>query len=239
MTEGRGNWRVHRDAADLAPLDALKDRDESVEIHRLGEAVPHGFLDQGMIGQVPRRMRIAHIVLARQRRREHGGQQVFRAHPLDLRRHPLAVGEPEQRQRAGGVPAPPAGEHGRRENRLCEHLAHGFRSHKPEDALQRKTVPFAQRDHNALVRRGSLELKIKGHTEPLAERQAPGAIHPPAERRMNDQLHPPALVEKPLGDDGLLSRHRAENLPAGDEIRDRLLRAAAVEAAFFLQPGEE
>ncbi|GIW55640.1 MAG: hypothetical protein KatS3mg082_2044 [Nitrospiraceae bacterium] len=118
-------------------------------------------------------------------------------------------------------------------------LAHGFRPHEPEDALQRKTVPFAQREHDPLVRRGGLELKIKGHAEPLAERQAPGAIQPPAERRMNDQLHPPALVEKPLGDDGLLSRHRAENLPAGEEIRDRLLRAAPVEAAFFLQPREE
>ena len=52
-----------------------------------------------------------------------------------------------------------------------------------EHGLQRKTVLLAQRDHEAVIRRRRLQLKIERHTEPFAQRESPGLVDPPAERR--------------------------------------------------------
>ena len=126
MTEGRRHRCIHCDALDCSLLDASEQRFQPVHIHGLCEAVANGFLDQRMIrgGQIGRSAWM--VVLARRRCREHGGQQILRAHALDLRGHPLPVGKPEQGQRARGIPAPAAHKHRCSQDGLCQHLTHGL-----------------------------------------------------------------------------------------------------------------
>ena len=50
VAEGRRHGRVHREAADLAALDAPEHGHEAVHVHRLGQAVADGFPDQRMVG---------------------------------------------------------------------------------------------------------------------------------------------------------------------------------------------
>ena len=74
--------------------------------------------------------------------------------------------------------------------------------------------------------------KSNDAAEPLAQRQAPGAVDAPAERRVDDELHAARLVEEALGDDARLRRH-ARRAPRAPPRRSRAAAAAprAVERA--------
>ena len=149
VTEGRGRWGIHCKAPDLSPFNPPQQGRQPVHVHRLGQTVTNGLLDQ----RVNRHGHLSLLVLpAGQRAGKDGGQQVLRAHPLDLRRDPAPVDEPEQRQRACGIPPPATGKHRCSQDGLDQHFADGVGTEKPEDRLQREAVPLSQRDHDPLVR---------------------------------------------------------------------------------------
>ena len=66
---------------------------------------------------------------------------------------------------------------------------------------------LGQRDVQAVVGGGGLQLEIEGAAEALAQRQSPGFVDAAAKGRVDDELHAAAFVEKALGDDGLLRRN--------------------------------
>ncbi len=124
MRERRRRRRIDGETTNLLAFDRLQEGRESVEIHRLGQTITQGFRNQGMIGNLPRRPFARQILLAGNRVREDGGQQVLGFHPLDLRRHFLPLRKPEQRQRPRGIPAPARGEHRRQQHCLYEYFPH-------------------------------------------------------------------------------------------------------------------
>src|SRR5690349_21195712 len=142
------------------------------------------------------------IILAGCRARKDGCQEIFSPHPLNLRSHAAAIGEPEQRQGPSRVPAPPSHEHRGLQNSLDKYLFDGVRMEKSEDHLQREAMLLAKRQHDPFIRRGGLQFKIKRRAKALSERKTPGPIDPPAERRMEDQLHAAGLVKKSLRNNG-------------------------------------
>ena len=72
-----------------------------------------------------------------------------------------------------------------------------------------------ERDDDAVVGGGGLQLEVERAAEALAQRQAPGAIDARAERRVQDQLHAAGFVEEALGDHGCVRWHGAQRgLPA-------------------------
>ena len=97
-------------------------------------------------------------------------------------------------------------------------------------------MPLAQREDESLVRGGGLELLVERRTEPLAQREAPGAVQPAAERSVQDQLHPAPFVEEPFRHDRLLRRHRPEERAAPRHVGSSLLGPPTFQATLRLQP---
>jgi hypothetical protein len=81
-----------------------------------------------------------------------------------------------------------------------------------------------------------LQLKIEAATESFAEREPPRTVQSAAERRMNDDVRAAILVKKPLGDDLLLRRHRAQRNFRHREIFNDLFRGALGEPNIIHQP---
>ena len=96
-----------------------------------------------------------------------------------------------QRQRAVNM--------GAGQQRLREHLLHRRRPQEFEDDVERKGVLLAERNDDAVVGGGGLQLEIERAAEALAQRQAPGAIDARAEGRVDHELHAAAFVEEALG----------------------------------------
>ncbi len=233
MREDRGNGRIDRDALDFAGLDFRDDIDEAGEIHGFAEDVLHDFADERMVGDFD----VAFDVFeAGGGLWEDRGEQVFPAGALDLRRDLLALLKPQQLQTAGGVPAEASLEDGRGERGLLEQLGDGMGGEELEDIGEREGVLLGERDVEAVVCGGGLELEIEAAAEALAQGEAPGFVDAATEGRMQDELHAAALVEEALGDDGGEGGDGAEDGAAGDDVRDELLGAGVVDAAFFFEP---
>src|SRR5919108_2774505 len=96
---------------------------------------------------------------------------------------------------------------------------------KMKNVGQRKTVLFAQRDIQPIVRRRCLQLEIERSAEALAERPAPGLVDARAEWGVDDELHSAAFVKKAFGDDRGLCGNSSEYGAAGDDVFHRLLGA--------------
>ena len=97
---------------------------------------------------------------------------------------------------------------------------------------------LAQRNHDPVVGRRSLQFEIEGHAEPLPQGEAPGPVDPAPEWRVQDQLHPAAFIEKPLCDDRLLRRHGSQDRDSGCDVVGSLFRATLIERAFTLDPAD-
>ena len=95
---------------------------------------------------------------------------------------------------------------------------------------------LGERNVEAVVGGGGLQLEIERAAEAFAQREAPGFVDARAERRVNHQLHAAAFVEKALGDHGGLRGNGAQYGAAGEDVFDDLLGAGIVEAAFALEP---
>jgi hypothetical protein len=97
-------------------------------------------------------------------------------------------------------------------------------------------VLLGQRNVQPVISGRGLQLKIESHGRSACAAKSPGLVDAAAKRRVDDQLHPAAFIEKPLRNDGLLRRHRAQHGASLQNVFNRLLRARIVEPAFFFQP---
>jgi len=61
-----------------------------------------------------------------------------------------------------------------------------------------------ERNHNGVIGRCCLELKVERTAKAFSQRQPSGAIDSAAERRMQNELHPARLVEETLQHQRLL-----------------------------------
>ena len=233
VAERRRLDHIARQHLDLAALDRRAQRGQPGAVERLGQAVADGVLHQRVIGDLA----IAdHGLEARLGLGEHHAQQIGRAHAHQVGRDLLAAHAPRHRQRARHVPPPPHLEHRLIEQRLDQHLLGDVRRHVAEHRRQREAVRLTQRDHDAIIGGGGLELEVEAAAEPLAQRQAPRAVEPTAQRRVDDELHAAALVEEPLGDQQILARQRAQRRASGRQVRDHLLGGAAAHRGLVHQP---
>src|ERR1700746_2276041 len=107
---------------------------------------------------------------------------------------------------------------------------------KIKDVGERKAVLLAQRNVQAIVGSGGLQLKIKGTAESLPQRKSPGFIDPRSERCMYHQLHSAAFVKKALCDYRGLRRNSSKRRPAGDYVLQSLFSALVIQSTFFFQP---
>ena len=98
---------------------------------------------------------------------------------------------------------------------------------------QRKAVLFGERDVEAIVGGGSLQLEVERAAEAFAQREPPGFVDTTAERSMDHKLHAAALVEEAFGDNRLLGWNRSENCAAGNHVFYDLFGARVVDAALF------
>src|SRR5207249_3205601 len=113
---------------------------------------------------------------------------------------------PPYRQRPRHVPAPARREERHRQQRLYERVAGVAAVDQAEHLFERKTVLRSQREQDAVVTGGGLQLKVERPAEALAQGQAPGAVDPRAERRVDEELHPARFVEEALEEDLALRR---------------------------------
>ena len=113
--------------------------------------------------------------------------------------------------------------------RTCSTLA-VLRKRKHE--VERKAVLIAQRDDDAVVRGGGLELEIERATETLAQRETPRPIDPGTKGCVQHELHAAALVEEPLGHDDGFRRQSPERRRTSTDVVNSLLGAGTVEAAL-------
>ena len=225
---------LDRDGADGARLDAVPARRASpsasiASCRQLSSVSLH----QRMVGRLDRSDL---VVAAGELGGKDRGEQILGAHALQRHRHPAPAGEAQQRQRPGDVPAPAVGEHRRHQRGLHEIVAEPVRPHHGEDAFEREAVLLAERQDDAVVGGGRLQLEVEADAEALAQREAEGAVDAPAERRVQDQLHAAALVEEALGDDGVERRHGAERGQRVAQVGDDLLGAAAIDVRLVHQP---
>ncbi len=206
---------------------------QSLEVHRLVQAVADRLVHQRVIRD-PNLTR--EVLRARRLIRKDRGQQVVRAHALNRCRDLAAAGESKHRQRARTVPAPAGREHRRREHRLRQDPFHRRKRQEAEHGIQGKAVLLGQRDDDAIVGGGRLELEVEGPAEALAQGQAPGTVDPRAKRGVEHELHAPGLVEEAFRDDGGHGGDGAESRRAGAHVSGGLLGAGAVQPALA---GEE
>src|SRR5258708_21112593 len=106
----------------------------------------------------------------------------------------------EKSKRAASVPPPARGEERRRHHGLLENVLHGIGMEEVEDVGEWEAVLLAERNIQAIVGGGGLQLEIEGAAETLATRQPPGLADASAERSMNDELHATPRVQEALRD---------------------------------------
>ena len=128
------------------------------------------------------------------------------------------------------VPAPARREQRRVQDRLLDSLPHVARAHERERVFEREAVLRPQRQHDRIVGRRRLQLEVEVHAEPLAQRQAEGAVDAPAERRVHDHLHAAGVVEEALEHDVLLRRHDAQRAALRGNVADELRCARGIDA---------
>ena len=230
--EGRGRGEVACHDLHLAALDLPQQGFQAVDVHGLVEAVAQGLRHQRVIGHLALAddvLQAGHLV------GKHGGEQVFRLHALDLRRDLPAADVARQGQGRGGVPAPARGEHGRVEQGLHQHVAHGVGVQELRHVGQGETVAGGQRQHDGLFRGRGLQLEIEAAAEAFAQGQAPGAVEAHAVGRVDHQLGAAGLVEETLHGQATLRGHEAQRGLARAEVVDDLARGFAIDAGCLHQ----
>ena len=234
VRELRRHRSVHGEATNPPLLDAAQHFAEAFDIQRFGEHVFHDLAHQRMVGNldVP-----FDIFLARRHIGKNRGQQIVRAHALNLRRNFLAALKTQQSQRARCIPAPARPKDRRSQRRLLQNWRHGLGMQKLKNIGQRETVLLGERDVQAIVGGGGLQFEIEAAAEALAQRQSPSLVDPSAKGRVDDQLHPAAFIKKTFGNDRRLRGHVAQHGASFERCtgsiarrpadRGRILRAAS------------
>src|SRR5437899_4486411 len=112
---------------------------------------------------------------------EDRGHEVFGASALNLRGDAFAFGEAEELQAASGGPAPAIFEDGGGDGGLFEELLRGVFGEKVEDVGEGEAVLFSERDVDAVVGGGGLQLEVEAAAEAFAKGEAEGLIDAAAE----------------------------------------------------------
>ena len=225
--ERRRRREIARDHFDLARAHAAQHREPAFGVHRVVQAVVERLRDERMLGHfalADEVLRAGHLV------GEHGREEIFGLHALQLRRDLLAADEARQRQARRRVPAPAHAEQRRVEQRLHEDVERRIRVQVRSHFDQREAVAGRKRQHDRIFGRRGLQFEIELAAEAFAQRQAPGAIHAPAEGRMHDELRAAGFVEEALQHDALLRRHGAERGDLPCEVVGELACGGFVEA---------
>ncbi len=216
MRELRGDGGVDGEAANGAALDAAEDLVEAVDVHGFGEGVAHDLADERVVGN----LNIADDGLeAGGGLGEDVGEEIVGAGALDLRSDALALLHAKKLQGAAGGPAPAVLEDGRGDGGLFEEIARGVFGEELKDIGEREAVLLGERDVDAVVGGGGLELEVEAAAEAFAQSEAPGLVDAAAEGGVEDELLAAALVEEALGDDGGLRGDGAEDGAAGRRCR--------------------
>ena len=220
VREGRGFGRIDGHSLNRAFGDVAEQLTQAFQVHGLVEAVVDGLLDQRMVGDA----RFGgEIFGAGGLVGEDCGHQVVGAHALDGRRHFASAAVARDGQGARGVPAPAGDEHGGGQHGLREHVLHGAGAQKFEDDFEREGVLLAEREHDAVIGGGGLQLEIERAAEALAQGQSPGAVDAGAEGRVDDQLHAAGFVEEALGYDAVRGGRGSQSGLAGQHVVEGLL----------------
>ena len=109
-------------------------------------------------------------------------------------------------------------------------------SEEVEDVGEREAVLLGERDVDAVVGGGGLQLEVEAAAEALAQGQPPGLVDAATEGGVEDELHAAAVVEEAFGDDGGFGGHRAEDSAASDDVGDELQRGRVADSTLFAEP---
>ena len=93
-----------------------------------------------------------------------------------------------------------------------------------------------EREHDAVLECGGLELEVELAAEALAQREAPGPVDARAEGRVDDEVGVAHVVEEALEHDGVERRQRPERRLAGGEVLGELRGRDCVELLLVAQP---
>ena len=85
VRKGRGLRQVARVHRDLAPLDALEEGHETVDVHRFVQGVVDGLVHEGVVRDLP--LSPSEVLGARDLVGKHHRDEVLGLHPLDRGRH--------------------------------------------------------------------------------------------------------------------------------------------------------
>ena len=233
LRKGRRFPKVPGDEGQRPALDGAHQLFETLDVHGLGQAVVDGLLYQRVLGHLTLALDVLETgdLIG-----EYVGHQVLGIHPLELRRHALAIAIALDGQRAGGIPAPAHLEHGGVEQRLHQHVLHAAALQIGIDFLQWKTVHRAQGDHDAVLVRGGLQFEVEGAAEALAQGKTPRTIEATAEGRMYDDVHVAYLVKEALHHQRGLGWHDFQRIAPRLQIIHQLLSGRSRQAQSFLQP---
>src|SRR5215470_8947197 len=164
------NWCVYRQALNPAVVDIPKELFKTNNVHRFCEHVLHDFVDQRMIGNLDLSDDVLRTRLSFRKNRS---QQIVGAHSLDLRGDLFSSLESHKRQRATGIPPPSCCKQRRIEHCLFQNVFYRVRVQEVKDVGQWKTVLFRERNIQAVVCCGGLQLEIEGSTKTFPQGQSP------------------------------------------------------------------
>src|SRR5689334_8998441 len=105
-----------------------------------------------------------------------------------------------------------------------------------EYIIQRKTVRWPKREHDRILSRRRLQLKVELATESLPQSQSPRTIQTTAKRRVQHELHTAAIIKKSLKDEIILRRHHTQHDLRAREILNNLLRRRLRYSHLIRQP---
>ena len=233
VRKGRGLDRLAEVHPHAAPLDALEERSEPAEIRGLVEAVVHRLLHERVVGNLDR---AAQVLLAGDLIRKRGRKKIVRLHPLQREGHFPSAAAPQDRERAGRVPAPARRKHRRGQEGLRQDLLDSPGADKPGDRLQGDRLGVPQRQDDRVVGRRGLELHVERLAHALAEREAEAAVDPCSVGAVEDDLEPSRLVEEPLHEQVLACGDDTDGVPLRPHVADDLVRAVLGEPALRFEP---
>ncbi len=171
--ERRRLGQIARHDADGALDEAFEQSLEPAQVHHLVQAVAQSLPHQRMLGHLAL---TDEVLLAGELIRKHHGDEVLGIGTLQRRRHALAVAIAPDGEGDVGDPAPAPREQRHSEQGLHQNVAHRRRVQVVPDLLEREAVGRPERQHDAVLERGRLQLEVEAAAEALAQREPPGAI---------------------------------------------------------------
>src|SRR5580704_13805088 len=105
------------------------------------------------------------------------------------------------------------------------------------DLAELEAVRGGERQHDGVLGRRGLQLKVERAAEALAQRKSPSAVDAAAEGGVDDELHAAGFIEEALENDAALCRQGAEGGARCGEIVDELRGGGSRDAGLRHEPG--